>query len=95
MGTRRAMNTKLPHNAEARVEHTLTVEDLSALPFRCANCSAVIETAKMYCSQICSQEAEWARYARRCRLDGRSQRSDVIEAIRIRLAHILAGGYDK
>jgi 5-methylcytosine-specific restriction endonuclease McrA len=77
------------------VEHTLTFEDLSALPFRCANCSSVVEVPKMYCRQLCSQEAEWVRYVRRCRLDGRDQRSDVIEAIRIRLAHILAGGYNK
>jgi 5-methylcytosine-specific restriction endonuclease McrA len=89
------MKAKLARNARAKVKRTLTVEDLSALPFRCANCSSVIEVPKTYCEQLCSQEAEWVRYVRRCRLDGRDKRSDVIEAIKIRLAHILAGGYDK
>lgn len=89
------MKPKLARNAGEKVERALTVEDFSAFPFQCANCSSVIEGTKMYCSQLCSQEAEWVRYVRRCRRDGRDQRSDVIEVIRIRLAHILAGGYDK
>ena len=40
----------------------------------------------MYCSKLCSREAGWDRYARVCRLDGRDQRPDIIEAMRIRLA---------
>ena len=49
----------------------------------------------MYCSELCSQEAGWVRYARVCRLDGRDQRPDVIEAMTIRLALVLGGGYPK
>ena len=81
-----------PRNTFSR---TLTIEELNVFPFPCANCSSTIREAKVYCSQACAQEAGWVRYARRCRVDGRDQRSDVIEALRIRLALILAGGYDK
>jgi 5-methylcytosine-specific restriction endonuclease McrA len=49
----------------------------------------------VYCSQLCAQDAGWVRYARRCRVDGRDQCYDVIEALRIRLALILGGGYDR
>src|SRR5206468_173842 len=68
---------------------------LSSFPFVCANCSVVITEAKAYCSQGRTQEARWVRYVRRCRSDGRAERPDVVEAIRIRLAQILAGGYEK
>ncbi len=89
------MRPKLARKTRPTSDRTLTTEDLSAFPFHCANCSSTIQEAKIYCSQVCTQEAEWVRYVRRCRLDGRDQRPDVMEAIRIRLAHILAGGYDK
>ena len=73
--------------------HTMT--DLQALPLRCANCGLPVDSPALYCSQLCSQEAEWVRYVRVCRRDGRISRPDVLEAIRIRFAHLLAGGYDK
>ncbi len=72
-----------------------TMADLKALPVVCANCGFPVQAAALYCSQLCSQEAEWVRYVRACCLDGRVERPDVIEAIKIRLAHLLAGGYDK
>ncbi len=86
---------KLAQNTMSPCYRTLTAEDLTAFPFHCANCSLTIQEAKIYCSQLCAQEAGWVRYVRRCRLDGRDRHPDVMEAIRIRLALILAGGYDK
>lgn len=67
-------------------------------PFICLNCDETIALntpPKLYCSIGCSQEAELIRYVRRCSKDGRIDRPDVVEAIQIRLAHIMSGGYDK
>ena len=83
-------NTKTPG-----ISRPLTIEELNVFPFLCANCSSAIQEATVYCSQVCAQSAEWVRYSRRCRVDGRDERADVIEALRIRLALVLGGGYDK
>jgi hypothetical protein len=72
----------------------LTREELETLPFRCVNCSGSFDDIKLYCSDLCSDEADWVRYVRRCRSDGRYERAEIQEAITIRLAHILSGGYD-
>ena len=50
---------------------------------------------RLYCSPACEQEAELVRYVRRCSLDGRIEQEDVQLAVQIRMAHIMAGGYDK
>ena len=50
---------------------------------------------RLYCSLACEQEAELVRYVRRCALDGRIEQADVQLAVQIRMAHIMAGGYDK
>jgi 5-methylcytosine-specific restriction endonuclease McrA len=47
----------------------------------------------LYCTDLCREEAKYVRYARACKADGRDRRPDVIEALRIRLAMILSGGY--
>jgi len=68
------------------------------VPFVCLNCGEKLllhTSAKLYCSVGCSQEAELVRYVRRCIKDGRIKRPDVLEAIQIRLAHVMAGGYQK
>jgi hypothetical protein len=68
------------------------------VPFVCLNCDDGIvlpTTPKLYCSVGCSQEAELIRYARRTGKDGRANQPDVMEAIQIRLAHVMAGGYQK
>lgn len=68
---------------------------LAAEPFRCANCFGNITVARLFCAQLCSDEASWVRYARRCQATGSDSRPDVAEALHIRLAHVLGGGYDK
>ncbi len=76
----------------------LTLDKLCARPFKCVNCASVIKEgtrARAYCSELCGQEADWVRYARRCHADGRDQQPDVRQALRIRLALVLGGGYPK
>ena len=65
--------------------------------FVCLNCNKVIEYPVkpiLYCSPNCKQEAELIRYARSCIKDGRIHAQDVREAITIKMAHILNGGYN-
>lgn len=49
--------------------------------------------AKLFCSVECADEAKFVRYVRRCTRDGRIERPDVLDAIRIRFAMIVGGGY--
>src|SRR5829696_5878881 len=65
-------------------------------PFVCINCDRAIELTgqvKLFCSEICSEEAKFVRYFRRCSREGRIKKADVQEAVEIRFAHIMAGGY--
>jgi 5-methylcytosine-specific restriction endonuclease McrA len=71
---------------------------MKALHYRigtCANCDSpgITLQAPLFCSQRCRQAAELVRYVRGCRRDGRDQVADVQEAIRMRLAMVLGGGY--
>lgn len=64
--------------------------------FVCLNCDGTVEHTKqvrLFCSELCGEEAKFVRYFRRCKRDGRINQSDVMEAIQIRFAHIMAGGY--
>jgi hypothetical protein len=68
------------------------------IPYVCLNCDeeVTLGTApKLYCSEGCSQEAELVRYVRGRTKDGRIHEPDVAEAIQIRLAAVMAGGYPK
>jgi hypothetical protein len=61
---------------------------------RCANCGqSALAASPLFCSEVCSQTAKLVRYARRKVLDGTVDRPDIAEAIQIRLALILGGGY--
>jgi 5-methylcytosine-specific restriction endonuclease McrA len=82
-------------NQSRRGPSLRTIADLEAAPTKCANCGGSIAAVGLFCSELCRDEASWVRYARACRLDGRIRRPDVAQAIRIKLAHILAGGYDR
>jgi 5-methylcytosine-specific restriction endonuclease McrA len=62
----------------------------------CVNCDRPIEHPRfpyLYCSQLCRQEAKYVRYSRSVLKDGRIEQPDVQEALSIRLASILGGGY--
>lgn len=95
-GVRKLKGRPRERKGEGNNNHAiLTMRDLEAFPFRCVNCLIAFEDVKLYCSELCEQEAAYVRYARRCRLSERYQGPDVKEAIIIRLALILGGGYDK
>jgi 5-methylcytosine-specific restriction endonuclease McrA len=53
-----------------------------------------VPSASLFCSDLCKDEAKYVRYYREKIADGTAERPDIREALRIRLAHILAGGYD-
>src|SRR6266542_5719934 len=67
-------------------------------PFVCFNCDQVMNRSlpvRLFCSEACADEAKFVRYWRRCTRDGRINQPDVLEALQIRLAHIMAGGYSE
>jgi 5-methylcytosine-specific restriction endonuclease McrA len=64
--------------------------------FLCINCDGtmtVTKQPKLFCSDLCQQEAKFIRYYRSCSNDGRINQLDVQMALQIRMAHILSGGY--
>lgn len=73
----------------------LTLPTVS-VEFSCFNCDgtfAVVDQPKLFCSDGCQQEAAFVRYFRSCKCNGRINQPDVLEALQIRMAHILGGGY--
>lgn len=74
--------------------------DLPVRPvdFPCPNCGYTVTlttTVKLYCSDLCSDEAHFVRYFRARISDGRINQPDIKEALQIRMGHILAGGYNE
>ena len=67
----------------------------SVLCLQCDEQLIPLRKPHLYCSIACGQEAEIVRYIRRCTADGRLDQDDVQFAVKTRLAHITAGGYDK
>ena len=63
----------------------------------CANCLQQLpdDEEGLFCSELCSQTASTIRYWRRIVRDGRIEQPDVRLAIRTRVAHLLAGGYQE
>jgi hypothetical protein len=74
----------------------LTIEELAQRPFPCPNCSVTFDDVRRaFCSDLCTDEAALVRYVRRCKADGHDEDPKVKEAITIKLAHILNGGYNE
>ena len=64
--------------------------------FKCIGCNCEVPWSRMYkiyCSNLCRDEAHFIRYARRCTLDGRINRPDIQEALKIKLIFLISGGY--
>jgi len=61
----------------------------------CMNCgsSEVTSRSPLYCSIQCRQAAKLVRYVRARRRDGTATRPDIAEAIEMRVATVLGGGY--
>lgn len=91
--TRISMKTKAKPKTSKNSLAETELESLIAFPFPCPNCNEPIKEVVLFCSELCKQEAKFVRYVRACGRDGRDQQSEVQEAIQIKLAMILAGGY--
>ena len=61
----------------------------------CFNCDQPVDRPVLFCSQVCTQEAELVRNVSRWRSEGRDAESDIRRTITIKLAHILNGGYPR
>jgi hypothetical protein len=63
----------------------------------CANCLQRLpgDVEGLFCTELCSQTASTIRYWRRVVRDDRIDQPDVLDAIRTRVAHLLAGGYQE
>lgn len=63
----------------------------------CVNCDVDLDPSAsrqlLYCSEWCRQFAKDVRYFRRVARAGRTSEPDVQSALRMRLAHLMAGGY--
>ena len=90
----RARKTGEPYTLARR--RTTPASDTSRPTAAQTACSAS-RTTKRACSaqELCSQTASTIRYWRRIVRDGRIHQPDVREAIRTRVAHLLAGGYQE
>lgn len=63
-------------------------------PFPCANCDKPVADAQLFCVPLCRDEAKYVRYYRARIADDSFIYADIQEALKIKLAHILAGGYN-
>jgi 5-methylcytosine-specific restriction endonuclease McrA len=59
----------------------------------CVNCDQPVGVDALYCGELCRQAAKTIRYARAVIADGRIRDPEVAEAVQIRLASVLGGGY--
>ena len=61
----------------------------------CANCDTPLppQIQGLLCSEGCTQAASWVRYVKKAISDGRDRDPDVQDAIQMKLAHVLGGGY--
>jgi 5-methylcytosine-specific restriction endonuclease McrA len=61
----------------------------------CANCDSeeVNISSPLFCSSQCRDAAKLVRYVRAKRADGTYKRADIAEAIQMKLAMVLGGGY--
>src|SRR5262245_22763478 len=65
----------------------------------CLNCDRYFDppdgrrAPRLFCRDMCRDEAKYVRYARKVRSDGRIDQPDVRVALVIKRAHLLAGGY--
>jgi hypothetical protein len=80
------------HSAASSIDPRAVL--LVAFPFPCANCDAPVPGGSLFCTDLCRDEAKFVRYYRERITDGTLWKTDVREAIQIKRAHILSGGYN-
>jgi hypothetical protein len=81
-----------------QAEIAQSLDEMASAPVvECVECgAAMVQTnrAKLYCSLVCHQTLKTVHYARATVADGRFERDPTIEdALRVRVAYIIAGGY--
>ena len=69
-------------------------EPFVRFPFPCVNCDSPVPNARLFCSDLCRDEAKYVRYYRKVIDEGSVEDLEIREALLIKRAHILAGGYD-
>lgn len=64
-------------------------------PDHCANCMSPLpqRVDGLFCTEFCQGTAKLVRYWRGVNADGRVHQPDIQDALRVRIAHWLAGGY--
>lgn len=67
---------------------------LVAFPFPCANCDTPVADGSLFCTDLCRDTAKFVRYYRERMAHGTLWQPDIQEAIQIKRAQILRGGYD-
>jgi 5-methylcytosine-specific restriction endonuclease McrA len=66
------------------------------LTVKCVECGKSVrltERPRVYCSDLCRQILKLVHYGRRVYRDGRIEDPLVLDALQMRIAHILGGGY--
>lgn len=69
------------------------IEVLASPPFPCPNCDRPTPNESLFCLELCKQEAGFVRYFRARAAEERLMQADIKNAIDMKLAHILGGGY--
>lgn len=100
---KQAVRARMEEAGESYTESLRHVEQKASpgdVPFiyECVNCDAPLEmeNRSLFCSEFCMQVASFVRYARRVVVDpNRWADPQVREAMQIRQAHLLGGGYDE
>ncbi|MGJ4748152.1 hypothetical protein ACQV5M_17465, partial [Leptospira sp. SA-E8] len=66
------------------------------LGFKCVNCDKDIPWERLYkifCSELCQEEAKYVRYHRKVIAEGRDKDPDIAAAIEVKRISIISGGY--
>ncbi|WP_244937134.1 HNH endonuclease [Leptospira selangorensis] len=64
--------------------------------FICINCESIIpwgRQTKLFCSELCQEEAKYIRYHRKAIFEGKANLPDIKQAIDIKRISIVSGGY--
>jgi 5-methylcytosine-specific restriction endonuclease McrA len=69
-------------------------ESLIRAPFPCANCDQPVADGRNFCDDLCRAEARYVRQYRARLADGTRWDLDIQDALKVKLAMILAGGYN-
>src|SRR5689334_1438419 len=61
----------------------------------CFNCDSPVGKPDLFCTRLCTDEASFVRSVRRWRSQRRDKDPDIVQTMKILMAHILNGGYPR